>query len=183
MAPDNADVHLSRGIVYEKLLRWQDAIDDYKEANLLIKKRWPFGRDDAVSFSNLANAETGLNLWEEALRDYTYASKLDPNFVAPQLGRSLVLYQLGRPSEAIAYFTALVSKYPDFPDGQAALAVMRFAQGSTGTDVSDAWENAVEGDSRYVDLKWVREIRRWPPALVSSLENFKKSVLYSTITS
>lgn len=64
--------------------RWQDAIDDYREANTLIKKR-PFARDDPTSFSNLANAETGLDLWEDALRDYTYASKLDANFVAPQV--------------------------------------------------------------------------------------------------
>ena len=98
-----------------------------------------------------------------------------------QLGRNLVLYELGRPSEAVAYFRALVSKYPNFADGQAALAVMLYAQGITSQEVTDGWETAVEQDSRYVDIEWVRDIRRWPPALVTSLEAFKKSDLYSSI--
>lgn len=61
LSPTNSDIYISRGIVYEKLLRWDDAIHDYETANSIIKKR-PFNRDNAIVYSNLANAETGLFL-------------------------------------------------------------------------------------------------------------------------
>ena len=59
LSPNNADILLSRGIVYEKLFKWQNAIDDYQLANSVLKKR-PFAKDDATAFSNMANAETGM---------------------------------------------------------------------------------------------------------------------------
>lgn len=95
LSPENADIYLARGIAKEKLLQWQGAIDDYKKANELIKKR-PFANDDATAFSNLANAETGLERWDAALKDFSYAAKLAPDFLAPQIGKALVLYQLDR---------------------------------------------------------------------------------------
>jgi len=58
LSPTNSDIYISRGIVYEKLLRWDDAIQDYETANSIIKKK-PFNRDNAIVYSNLANAETG----------------------------------------------------------------------------------------------------------------------------
>jgi tetratricopeptide (TPR) repeat protein len=58
LSPTDSDIYISRGIVYEKLLRWDDAIHDYETANSIIKKV-PFNRDNAIVYSNLANAETG----------------------------------------------------------------------------------------------------------------------------
>ena len=37
LSPNNADILLSRGIVYEKLFKWQNAIDDYQLANSVLK--------------------------------------------------------------------------------------------------------------------------------------------------
>ena len=125
------------------------------------------------------HTNTGLLRWEDALKDYSYASKLDPKFVAPQLGRSLVLYELGRPQESIAYFKQLTIKYPYFADGLTALAVMMWGEGET-KDVMDLWETGIEQDSRYIDIEWVRDIRRWPPSLVKTLQDFKNSELYKT---
>jgi len=61
LSPTDSDIYISRGIVYEKLLRWDDAIHDYETANSIIKKV-PFNRDNAIVYSNLANAETGRYL-------------------------------------------------------------------------------------------------------------------------
>eukprot|EP01041_Mallomonas_annulata_P001220 gene1220-2372_t len=178
ISPNTADVFLSRGIVKEKLFEWQGALDDYRYANELFKKR-PFSGDDPTCFSNIANAETGLDLWEDALKDYTYASRLRPDFVAPQLGRALVLYQLDKPKESVEYFKQLTIKYPAFADAQAALAVMLYEQGGVNNeDALDRWEIATEQDSRYMDVDWVENIRRWPPKLVHALEIFKKNALH-----
>lgn len=179
ISPTTSDVYLSRGIVEEKLFLWNDAIRDYTTANTLIKNRpFSFSGDDATCFSNKANAETGLEKWDDALKDYTYAATLKPDFVAPQLGRALVLYQLDQKNEAIQYFKALTSTYPVFSDAQAALAVMLYERGSD-SDIADSlerWETALEGDSRYLDVEWLRDIRRWPPRLVVAFETFKSFV-------
>ena len=171
LAPDSADVFLSRGIVEEKLLQWDAAIADYNKANTIYKKR-PFSGDDPTAISNIANAETGLLQWENALRDFTRAAQLKSDFLAPQIGRALVLYQLDRPEETFQYFKTLAIKYPYFPDGQAVLAALYFEKGDTQA-ANDCWENAVEEDSRYEDIDWVLNIRRWPPKLVTVLARFK----------
>ena len=177
--PSKADVYLSRGIAKEKLLYWEDAIDDYRKANDIFKKR-PFSNDDPTAISNIANAETGLNQWENALRDFTQAASLKSDYLAPQIGKALVLYQLDRRDESFAFFKSLVSKYPNYADGNAALAVLYNEKGDFQS-ASDYWESALEGDSRYEDLDWVLNVRRWPPKLVTSLEKFKKEFSLSLV--
>ena len=168
------DIHLSRGIVKEKLLQWNEAIEDYRKANQLFRSSNPFAsNDDATAFSNIANAETGLLQWENAYRDFSYAAKLKPDFIAPKIGRALVQYQLGLYDEADDYFDSLVDLYPDFPDGQALLAISSFHKG----DIDSArvhWEKAIELDSRYSDLEWLRDIRRWTPKLLDDTSAFLK---------
>ena len=77
----------------------------------------------------------------------------------------------------MAFFRALTEKYPTFADGQAALSVMQYKLGTPNSMslANDDWEDAVEQDSRYTDASWVREIRRWPPLLVSHLEEYLKA--------
>ena len=64
------DIFLSRGIVKEKLLRWNEAIDDYKKANQIFRSK-PFANDDPTVFSNIANAETGLLQWQNVWTQYS----------------------------------------------------------------------------------------------------------------
>lgn len=181
MSPNTGDIYLSRGIALEKLLRWDDAIADYKHANEIFKQR-PFSRDDPTVFSNIGNAETGLLKWNEALKDFSYAASLKPDFLAPQIGRALVLFQIGREDEARVFFEALIGKYPQFPDGLAAFTVMQYKALTSAPSslvsseavgkVENNWEDALQEDSRYLDIEWVRDIRRWPPRLVDSLVDY-----------
>lgn len=172
--PTRGDIFLSRGIANEKLLQWEDAITDYKTANDLFKKR-PFSNDDPTAISNLANAETGLGRWEDALKDFTRAAQLKSDYLAPQIGRALVLYQLDRPQETFAFFQSLAAQYPTYADAQAALAALYFEKGDL-INANDCWEVAVEQDSRYQDDSWVRDIRRWPPKLADTLKKYRAEV-------
>lgn len=171
-----ADVYIARGIAYEKVGRWNDAISDYREANAIYKRKNMFSRDDPVAISNIANAETGLDKWNDALKDFTYSASLKPDYLAPQIGRAFALYQLDKKDEALIYFRSLVAKYPSFADGNAALAVMLYEKGESKDIVMEAWEEALEADSRYLDVDWVRDIRRWPPKLVDTLITFKSQI-------
>eukprot|EP01031_Cornospumella_fuschlensis_P028203 gene28203-34056_t len=169
VSPNNADVFVSRGIAEEKLLKWDQAIEDYRKANTILKSR-PFGSDDATCMSNIANAETGLGKWTDALRDFNYAIKLKPDFVAPQIGKALVLYQLDNREESWKIFSDMSDTYPDFPDGLAATAVISWDLHKPGYE--DMWQDAIKLDDRYQDVSWVRDIRRWSPKLVETLESF-----------
>lgn len=170
VSPDNMEALMTRGITFEKLLRWTDAINDYKHANSAYKSKH-FGQDDPTAISNIANAETGLQDWPAAMKDFTYASKLKSDFLAPQIGRALVSYELGDKQSAMKFFHDLTEKYPSFPDAAAAYAVMLFEEGDM-PQASSAWDDALELDDRYADIEWVRDIRRWPPQLVSTLTKF-----------
>lgn len=163
--PTNPDFYVTRGIVNEKLLRWDEAISDYTRANHMKKSKL-FGRDDATIFSNLANAEAGANRFPDALRDFNYAVKLDSHFLAPQIGRALVQFQLGDFDEAFSFFQELVVDYPSFADGQACYAISLYQQGNQEEAV-EAWSTALELDRRYADTEWLQTIRRLPPRLIS----------------
>ena len=177
---DASDVYLTRGIVNEKLLRWDDALRDYNKAREIQKKKALFGREDPTIISNIANAETGLLMWDDALRDFSLSSKMDGDFMAPKIGKALVLYELDRKKEGLTIIKQILDRYPDtFTDGMCAVAVMNYGM-NPEMDGEELERNvallndAVTQDSRYSDLEWVRDIRRWPPSLVSALEALQK---------
>ena len=169
LAPDSPEVLIARGITEEKLLKWEDAIEDYRRANDLIRSRSLLRRDDAVCMSNLANAELGLGRWEDALRDFSLAIGLRPNYEAPVIGKALALYQLGRDEEATTIVNDLCRRYPYFADAKAASAVIHYRAGRIDSAL-DQFEEAVDSDERYADIPWVANIRRWTPRLVADLE-------------
>jgi len=125
--PTKGDVYLSRGIAEEKLFQWEAAVADYKLANERYRaSSFPFPRDDPTAISNLANAETGLLQWQDAYRDFAKAASMNSDFLAPQIGKALVAYELGRPAETLAFFESLAGKYPTYADANAVLATLYF---------------------------------------------------------
>jgi tetratricopeptide (TPR) repeat protein len=180
LAPESPDVYISRGITEEKLLKWEDAIKDYNTANELLRTRSLFKKDDPVCLSNKANAELGAERWTQALKDFEAAANLRPNYEAPVIGKGLALYQLGREADSFKVLKDLSDKYPSFADAKAALAVMSYKTGNT-QQALELFEDALEGDARYVDLEWVREIRRWTPRLTDDLGALLSDKLFSDI--
>ena len=178
---DLPDVWLTRGIVNEKLLHFDDAVSDYMKARDLSKQRDWLKREDPIIISNLANAETGLGNWQDALRDFTKSSDIDKTIMAPKIGKSLVLYQLDRKQEAMDIMKQILDQYPQtFTDGQAAVAVMGYD--ISGGDIPSLergkvmWREVVSTDPRYEDMDWLLNIRRWPPKLVAATEVFRKAI-------
>ena len=168
------DLYLSRGIVNEKLLKWDAALSDYNIALKLTNKNI-FSKDDPVVYNNIANAYTGLPDWPNALKNFKYAIRLKSDFIAPQIGENLVLYQLGGTNEAKFYFKQLINRYPSFADGLGIYATILFAEGNPD-EARLYWERCLENDSRYLDIDWVENIRRWCPRLVNELKSFKNSL-------
>ncbi|HIK45937.1 MAG TPA: tetratricopeptide repeat protein [Leptolyngbyaceae cyanobacterium M65_K2018_010] len=164
LAPDQADAYLNRGVALEGLGRWQAAVADYTQV-LAINP------EDAAAYNNRGNAKAGLADWQGALADYQKAVALDPKFAFARVNAALANYQLGHTEAALDEFRKLTRRYPNFADARAALTVVLWAEGQPGEAESN-WVAVMGLDGRYRDLNWVRQVRRWPPAMVEALDRF-----------
>lgn len=164
LAPEQADPYLNRGTALEAKGEFKAAIADY---NRVLAAN----PEDAFAYNNRGNAEGGLGNWTTALGDFQQATAIAPNFAFAQANTALALYELGETEKAIQTMRRLVKKYPMFADMRAALTAVLWADGQQGEAESN-WVAAVGVDSRYQNLDWVKEIRRWPPSLVSALDKF-----------
>ena len=164
IAPEYPDAYLNRGIAYEGQRLWSEAIADYNHV-LSINPQ------DPVALNNRGNAKAGQQKWQDALIDYQQAADIAPTFPVPRGNASLVQYQLGDHAEAIRNMRNLVRKYPMYSDMRAALAATLWVEGKQGEAESN-WVAAVGLDSRYQDLDWIENIRRWPPSMIQALSRF-----------
>ncbi len=164
IAPEYPDAYLNRGIAYEGKRLWDKAIADYNHVLAITPQ-------DPVALNNRGNAKAGQENWHNALEDYQKAADSAPNFPLARGNAALVLYQLGDRTEAIRSMRNLVRKYPMYADMRAALAATLWVEGKQGEAESN-WVAAVGLDSRYQDLEWIEDIRRWPPEMVKALEKF-----------
>ncbi|MEO0455651.1 MAG: tetratricopeptide repeat protein [Cyanobacteria bacterium P01_A01_bin.114] len=164
LAPFEPDPYLNRGAAYEAQGDWQAALDDYNQVLALSP-------NDPAGYNNRGNAQGGAGNWQAALEDYQRAIEIDPRFSLGYGNYALALYQVGQTQKAIQVMRSLVRKYPTFVDMRAALTAALWETGQRGEAESN-WVAAVGLDSRYKDIDWVTQVRRWPPAMVTALNHF-----------
>jgi tetratricopeptide (TPR) repeat protein len=164
LAPKQPDPYLNRGVALEGQGNYQEALNDYNRVLAL-------NPEDPMAYNNRGNARAGQQRWLEALTDYQKATELSPNFAIARANAALVSYQIGNKQEAMQSIRNLVRKYPMFADLRAAFTAILWEIGQQGEAESN-WVATVGIDSRYQDIKWVKNIRRWPPQMVAALEKF-----------
>lgn len=164
LAPDEVDPYINRGAILEQKQQFQAAIEDYNKVIDL-------NPNEAIAYHNRGNAAGSLGNWEQAVQDYKKATELDPRFTWAAENYALALYQTGSVTEAITRLKSLVRKYPMFADARVALTAMLWGNKQFGEAESN-WVSAAGLDTRYRDLTWIREIRRFPPKVADSLEGF-----------
>ncbi|WP_083785045.1 tetratricopeptide repeat protein [Synechococcus sp. PCC 7335] len=164
LAPTEPDPYLNRGALREAMGEWEAAIADYNQV-LQIDP------DDPAAYNNRGNAEAGLGEWDLAIADYQAAITLQPSFSLAYGNYALALYETGDVQKSLQIMKSLVRKYPSFVDMRAALTAALWETGQRGEAESN-WVAVVGLDTRYKDLKWVKDVRRWPPKMVTALEHF-----------
>ncbi|WP_228024689.1 tetratricopeptide repeat protein [cf. Phormidesmis sp. LEGE 11477] len=164
LAPGEPDPYLNRGALREAMGEWEDAIADYNQV-LQIDP------DDPAAYNNRGNAEAGLGEWDLAVADYQAAITLQPSFSLAYGNYALALYEIGETQKSLQIMKSLVRKYPSFVDMRAALTAALWETGQRGEAESN-WVAVVGLDTRYKDLNWVKNVRRWPPKMVTALEHF-----------
>jgi tetratricopeptide (TPR) repeat protein len=166
LAPNVTDPYLNRGTALEGLGRWEDAIADY---NHILE----LDPNDAMAYNNRGNAKTGLGKWQDAIADYQKATAISPNFAFARANYALALYETNQIDKSIREMRNIVRKYPQFADMRAALTAAYWVSGKQGEAESN-WVAAYGLDTRYKDMNWVTNIRRWPPSMVAALDKFLK---------
>jgi tetratricopeptide (TPR) repeat protein len=166
LAPNVTDPYLNRGTALEGLGKWEEAIADYNHVLELDPK-------DAMAYNNRGNAKAGLGKWQEAILDYQKATEITPNFAFARANYALALYETSQTEKAIREMRNIVRKYPRFADMRAALTAAYWVTGNKGEAESN-WVAAYGLDTRYKDMNWVTNIRRWPPTMAAALDRFLK---------
>jgi tetratricopeptide (TPR) repeat protein len=166
LAPNVTDPYLNRGTALEGLGKWEEAIADYNHVLELDPR-------DAMAYNNRGNALAGLGKWERAIADYQKAIELAPNFAFARANYALAVYETKQIERAIREIRNIVRKYPKFADMRAALTAVYWVAGKKGEAESN-WVAAYGLDTRYKNINWVKNIRRWPPSMVGALDKFLK---------
>ncbi|PSB00618.1 tetratricopeptide repeat protein [Merismopedia glauca] len=164
LAPNMTDPYLNRGTALEALGKRDEAISDY---NHILE----IDPEDAMAYNNRGNAKAGLGKWDEAIADYQKCTEIAPDFAFARASYALSLYQIGQQDEAIKALRNTARKYSQFADVRAALSAALWAKGQQGEAESN-WVAVMGLDRRYKDINWVKNIRRWPPAMVAALDKF-----------
>ena len=179
----------NRALAREGLSDWSGAVRDYTECINLSRE---IGGVPPYVLNSRGNALSSLGRYDEALGDYEEAAKtfqVMHNLSGAIYARSnaaLTLAELGRDEEAIREMEAVARRAAGSIDMRAALAAMRWSRGEEDEAERDwnwACEKinsgvlteggpALDGCALYRDSDWLGRIRRWPPSMVSKMDDF-----------
>jgi tetratricopeptide (TPR) repeat protein len=135
---NNHVIHNSRGVAYDSLGRYQDAIEDYKQA---IRIR----PDYAEAHYNLGVASGELGRWQDAAEAYKQAIRIKPNHAKAHYNLGVAYEGLGRYQDAAESYKQAIRIKPDYADAYLNLGVAYYKLGR--------YQNAVEPYKQAIRIK------------------------------
>jgi predicted O-linked N-acetylglucosamine transferase (SPINDLY family) len=107
LKPDHAYAYCNRGVVLERLDRWDEARDSYERAIAIAP-------DDAVAHYNRGTVLRKLGKLDEALASYTRALELKADYAECHCNLGILLTELKRWDGAMASLDRAIALNPDF---------------------------------------------------------------------
>ncbi|KAI3438764.1 hypothetical protein D9Q98_001182 [Chlorella vulgaris] len=122
------------------------------------------------------SAAAAAGNYAAALAAYDSVVKQFPDFATTEyarLSRALLLYQLGRTSDAILQLEDLEVALRGYSEVHAALAAVLYTERPALLDQAETqWEIAMEFNPKFSDPSWVAANKHWPPRLMTALDRF-----------
>ena len=85
------------------------------------------------------------------------------------------MYEVGQKQEAVKLMKTVLRKQPGYADMHVAIAADAWSRRDAKTAEAE-WAftciNTEVGCAKYKSIDWVKRIRRWPPSLVTGLDDF-----------
>lgn len=106
LSPDDYVPYYNRGIAYFQLKDYANALNDFKKADLLAK-----GQDVEVK-NNIGVTYARQNKYDEALKAYDEAIKLDPSNYKPYNNKGIALNAMGYPKDALKILEEAIKLNP-----------------------------------------------------------------------
>eukprot|EP00262_Sarcandra_glabra_P004783 TRINITY_DN16034_c0_g1_i1.p1 TRINITY_DN16034_c0_g1~~TRINITY_DN16034_c0_g1_i1.p1 ORF type:complete len:220 (+),score=32.75 TRINITY_DN16034_c0_g1_i1:87-746(+) len=124
--------------------------------------------DKARDFQAHGDFTQALNFFTQVVEDYKDFAFSE----YARVGRALALYEVGDREEAIAEMEDVSISLKGYPEIHAALAAALYVDKHALLLAENQFTIATLLDPHYTDLSYVKEIKHWPPSLVSSLQHF-----------
>src|SRR3984893_15454124 len=157
---DNDVAHNNLGLFYEQQRNLDEAILQYETA-LQIQSAMQEARynlSKAVTQTNLGNALTGKGQLNAAVRHYSRAVELRPDYADGHFNLGHVLLCQGRLDDAIAEYEKTLSIQPDDAEAHASLGNALLQKGKLGLAI-EQYEKAITGSHPSVfalnHLAWI----------------------------
>jgi Flp pilus assembly protein TadD len=135
---NNYVAHNSRGVAYDSIGRYQDAIESYKQA---IR----FKPDYADAHYNLGVAYGALSRWQDAVEPYKQAIRIKPDYAKAHYNLGVSYEGLGRYQDAIEAYKQAIRIKPDYADAYLNLGVTYYKLGR--------YQDAVEPYNQAIRIK------------------------------
>jgi tetratricopeptide (TPR) repeat protein len=173
--PSYTDAALNLSVTYNDRGKYEKARDVYSAA---IHRSYqqprsldPFARGKIANMhADLGAVYAGVALYDEAVREYSKALEMGPDFVDIRTRLGNVYREMGLYNAAIAEFERVKSEKPGYLPARIYLGVTLFSVGRRDDAVAE-WESVLaiepEHKSAHLYLRMVRDDK--PPAAGSAL--------------
>jgi tetratricopeptide (TPR) repeat protein len=160
---DNPTVLFALGTAYFRTGEYNRAAD-FLEMGLSLEP------DNPGALFDLGNTYFKLEQYEVAIARYQRAVDLDSSFWPAINNIGLVRYEQGNVEAAIKSWQAALAISPMEPEPELAISVAQYAQGNNAAAL-EMGIPALERDSRYADLDFLRE-NLWGAMLLADTQAF-----------
>lgn len=155
--PKHTDAAISLSVIYNDIGKYDDAKKIYQVANqsLQLKRRGSdemLDRKFALKHIELGDLYFKFHRYDDALDDYSRASKLAPLDLSIRIKLAKVYAKKGFTTRAIQELQQLCSEHPAYIPARIHLGLMYFSQGNV-IDAQMEWEKAKNQDPKNPELQ------------------------------
>ncbi|MEW6056022.1 MAG: tetratricopeptide repeat protein [Bdellovibrionota bacterium] len=155
--PKHTDAAISLSVIYNDIGKYDDAKKIYQIANqsLQLKRQGSdslLDRKFALKHIELGDLYFKYHRYDDALEDYSRASRLDPQNLEIRIKLAKVYAKKGFTTRAIQELQQLCHEHQDFIPGRVHLGLMYFSQGNV-IDAQLEWEKAHTQDPENPEIK------------------------------
>ncbi len=143
LRPRDAEAYYNRGVAYDNLGQYKNAIKDYNQAISL-------NPDFAEAYSNRGTINNTTGKYQRAIEDFSEAIRLNPDDAEAFLGRGFAYDKLGHYQHAIGNYSQAIGIKPDYAKAFHNRGVVYFSQNNNKYGCYDAQKACLLGNCKLL---------------------------------